>query len=165
MRINLFMEPPTDLREVIESEIKYERTVVSARILRHVNLCLENGIFVSFDRIFFSLLMYRLSVDIYFHQRNADEHHAALQLRDAVLRLRYNGAFIAVPLFRVNTEPVGPHPVGSSIFFSGKEHSSQIFCQGSYEIWVPAESFGSVFSYLCLNRGNLRSFEIAQCPF
>jgi Dopa 4,5-dioxygenase family len=117
------MEPPTDLREVIESEIKYERTVVSARILRHVNLCLENGIFVSFDRIFFSLLMYRLSVDIYFHQRNADEHHAALQLRDAVLRLRYNGAFIAVPLFRVNTEPVGPHPVGSSIFFSGKEHS------------------------------------------
>lgn len=27
---------------------------------------------------------------------------------------------------------------------------------GSYEIWVPAESFGSVFSYLCLNRGDLR---------
>lgn len=50
--------------------------------------------------------------DIYFHQRNADEHHAALQLRDAVLRLRRDGAFIAVPLFRVNTDPIGPHPVG-----------------------------------------------------
>ena len=50
--------------------------------------------------------------DIYFHQRNAAEHHAALELRDAVLRLRRDGAFVAVPLFRVNTEPIGPHPVG-----------------------------------------------------
>ena len=50
--------------------------------------------------------------DIYFHQRNADEHHAALELRDAVLRLRRDGAFVAVPLFRVNTDPIGPHPVG-----------------------------------------------------
>ncbi|KAJ3538522.1 hypothetical protein NM688_g6510 [Phlebia brevispora] len=74
---------------------------------------------------------------IYFHQRNAEEHHAALELRDAVLRLRREGAFIAVPLFRVNTDPIGPHPVGS------------------YEIWCPSESFTSVYSYLCLNRGNL----------
>ncbi|KAH7890094.1 DOPA-like domain-containing protein [Phlebopus sp. FC_14] len=74
---------------------------------------------------------------IYFHQRNADEHHAALELRDAVLRLRRDGAFVAVPLFRVNTDPIGPHPVGS------------------YEIWVPSTSFSSVFSYLCQNRGNL----------
>ncbi|EGN96367.1 hypothetical protein SERLA73DRAFT_141758 [Serpula lacrymans var. lacrymans S7.3] len=74
---------------------------------------------------------------IYFHQRNAAEHHAALELRDAVLRLRRDGAFVAVPLFRVNTDPIGPHPVGS------------------YEIWVPASSFASVFSYLCLNRGEL----------
>ena len=51
-------------------------------------------------------------LDIYFHQRNADEHHAALELRDAVLRLRRDGAFVAVPLFRVNTDPIGPHPVG-----------------------------------------------------
>ena len=51
-------------------------------------------------------------IDIYFHQRNADEHQAALELRDAVLRLRRDGAFIAVPLFRVNTDPIGPHPVG-----------------------------------------------------
>ncbi|EIW85614.1 hypothetical protein CONPUDRAFT_135286 [Coniophora puteana RWD-64-598 SS2] len=74
---------------------------------------------------------------IYFHQKNAAEHHAALELRDAVLRLRRDGAFIAVPLFRVNTDPIGPHPVGS------------------YEIWVPSESFASVFSYLCMNRGEL----------
>ncbi|KAJ8093157.1 hypothetical protein PM082_020642 [Marasmius tenuissimus] len=74
---------------------------------------------------------------IYFHQKNAAEHHAALELRDAVLRLRRDGAFVAVPLFRVNTEPMGPHPVGS------------------YEIWVPSETFASVFSYLCMNRGNL----------
>ncbi|OAX33081.1 hypothetical protein K503DRAFT_775987 [Rhizopogon vinicolor AM-OR11-026] len=74
---------------------------------------------------------------IYFHQRNADAHRAALDLRDAVLRLRRDGAFVAVPLFRVNTDPIGPHPIGS------------------YEIWVPASSFSSVFSYLCMNRGNL----------
>ncbi|KAF8129227.1 DOPA-like domain-containing protein [Boletus edulis] len=77
---------------------------------------------------------------IYFHQNNAEEHHAALELRDAVLRLRRDGAFVAVPLFRVNTAPIGPHPVGS------------------YEIWVPSTSFASVFSYLCQNRGNLSIF-------
>ncbi|KAJ7646547.1 DOPA-like domain-containing protein [Roridomyces roridus] len=74
---------------------------------------------------------------IYFHQNNAEEQHAALELRDAVLRLRRDGAFIAVPSFKVNTDPVGPHPVGS------------------YEIWVPAETFSSVFSYLSQNRGTL----------
>lgn len=30
------------------------------------------------------------------------------------------------------------------------------FWIGSYEIWCPSETFSSVFSYLCLNRGNLR---------
>ncbi|THH20043.1 hypothetical protein EW146_g1223 [Bondarzewia mesenterica] len=74
---------------------------------------------------------------IYFHQNNAIEHQAALDLRDAVLRLRRDGAFVAVPLFRVNTAPIGPHPVGS------------------YEIWCPSESFASVFSYLCMHRGKL----------
>ncbi|KAJ4475596.1 DOPA-like domain-containing protein [Lentinula aciculospora] len=74
---------------------------------------------------------------IYFAQKNADQNYAALELRDAVLRLRRDGAFVAVPLFRVNTEPMGPHPIGS------------------YEIWAPAETFSSVFSYLCMNRGNL----------
>ncbi|CAE6441461.1 unnamed protein product [Rhizoctonia solani] len=74
---------------------------------------------------------------IYFLQRNAAQHAAALALRDAVLNLRYNGAFVAVPLHRVNSAPIGPHPVGS------------------YEIWVPSESFASVYSYLCQHRGDL----------
>ncbi|KIP07484.1 hypothetical protein PHLGIDRAFT_89449 [Phlebiopsis gigantea 11061_1 CR5-6] len=95
------MAPQTDLKEVVESEIK------------------------------------EWHFHIYFHQHNASEHQAALDLRDAVLRLRRDGAFIAVPLFRVNTDPVGPHPVGS------------------YEIWCPSESFVSVYSYLCQNRGDL----------
>ncbi|EJF62718.1 DOPA-like domain-containing protein [Dichomitus squalens] len=95
------MAPSTDVKEVVESEIK------------------------------------EWHFHIYFHQRNADEHQAALELRDAVLRLRRDGAFVAVPLFRVNTDPIGPHPVGS------------------YEIWVPSESFVTVYSYLVLNRGNL----------
>ncbi|KAJ7019209.1 DOPA-like domain-containing protein [Mycena alexandri] len=86
--------PPTDLKTVLESEIKFY---------------------------------------IYFHQANAEELHAAMQLRDAVLRLRRDGAFIAVPLFRVNTDPIGPHPVDLA----------------------PSETFNSVFSYLCMNRGQL----------
>ncbi|CAE6444137.1 unnamed protein product [Rhizoctonia solani] len=47
---------------------------------------------------------------IYFLQRNAAQHAAALALRDAILRLRRDGAFVAVPLYRVNTAPIGPHP-------------------------------------------------------
>jgi len=74
---------------------------------------------------------------IYFLQNDPNARQAALNLRDAVLTLRRDGAFVAVPLFRVNYEPIGPHPVGS------------------YEIWCPIESFASVFSYLALNRGDL----------
>ncbi|KAG8689043.1 hypothetical protein FRC09_012609 [Ceratobasidium sp. 395] len=79
---------------------------------------------------------------IYFLQRNQRQHAAALALRDAVLRLRRDGAFVAVPLYRVNTDPIGPHPAGS------------------YEIWVPSESFVSVYSYLCQHRGELRSVRV-----
>ncbi|KAG8749359.1 hypothetical protein FRC14_001478 [Serendipita sp. 396] len=53
---------------------------------------------------------------IYFHQKNEREHKEALTLRDAVLRLRHAGAFVAVPLWRVNEWPMGPHPVGMSIY-------------------------------------------------
>jgi len=74
---------------------------------------------------------------IYFHQKNEQEHKEALALRDAVLRLRLAGAFVAVPLWRVNEWPMGPHPVGS------------------YEIWCPSVSFSSVFSYLCQHHGSL----------
>jgi DOPA 4,5-dioxygenase len=50
-----------------------------------------------------------------------------------VLALRKTGVFAAVPLERVNTAPIGPHPAGI------------------YEIWVPKESFAAVFSFLSLN--------------
>jgi len=95
------MGPPTDLKQVLESEVK------------------------------------EWHFHIYFHQSNVTEQRAAYQLRDAVLRLRRDGAFVAVPLWRVNLAPIGPHPCGS------------------YEIWCPSESFASVFSYLCINRGQL----------
>ncbi|KAG8764240.1 hypothetical protein FRC11_011256 [Ceratobasidium sp. 423] len=55
---------------------------------------------------------------IYFLQRNAAQHAAALALRDAILRLRRDGAFVAVPLYRVNTAPIGPHPVAKVSFAS-----------------------------------------------
>ncbi|KAH8767328.1 dopa 4,5-dioxygenase [Diaporthe sp. PMI_573] len=74
---------------------------------------------------------------IYFLIQSQSETAAALALRDAVLRLRRDGAFVAVPLFRVNHYPIGPHPAGS------------------YEIWVPDSSFSDVFFYLSANRGNL----------
>ncbi|KAG1825054.1 hypothetical protein DFJ58DRAFT_883114 [Suillus subalutaceus] len=53
----------------------------------------------------------RAVYDREWHFPNADQHQAALDLRDAVLRLRRDGAFVAVPLFRVNTDPIGPHPL------------------------------------------------------
>ncbi|CAG9984420.1 unnamed protein product [Clonostachys byssicola] len=74
---------------------------------------------------------------IYYLLQSPTETAAALALRDAVLRLRRDGAFVAVPLFRVNESPIGPHPAGS------------------YEIWVPDSSFSEVFFYLAANRGNL----------
>ncbi|KAL6867176.1 DOPA-like domain-containing protein [Trichoderma novae-zelandiae] len=74
---------------------------------------------------------------IYFLLQSPTETAAALALRDSVLRLRRDGAFVAVPLHRVNREPIGPHPAGS------------------YEIWVPDSSFSEVFFYLAANRGNL----------
>ncbi|PSR82774.1 dopa 4,5-dioxygenase [Coniella lustricola] len=74
---------------------------------------------------------------IYFLLQSAAEREAALAIRDAVLSLRRDGAFVAVPLQTVNEYPRGPHPAGS------------------YEIWVPDSSFSDVFFYLATNRGNL----------
>ena len=78
--------------------------------LSYVSLfrCLASNV----SRVFNVLFV--CSIDIYFHQRNQNEHDAALALRDSVLRLRRDGAFVAVPLFRVNVDPIGPHPVGES---------------------------------------------------
>lgn len=77
---------------------------------------------------------------IYFLQNNEKLRTDALALRDAILRLRRDGAFVAVPLWRVNYGPIGPHPVGS------------------YEVWCPAESFASMYSYMCQYRGDLSIF-------
>ncbi|CCX13031.1 DOPA-like domain-containing protein [Pyronema domesticum] len=74
---------------------------------------------------------------IYFHTNSPVQRTAALKLRDAVLALRRSGVFVAVPLGRVNVAPIGPHPAGS------------------YEIWVPHESFAEVFSFMALNHGEL----------
>ncbi|KAH9996680.1 DOPA-like domain-containing protein [Russula compacta] len=75
---------------------------------------------------------------IYFHQKNKREVQAASDFVTLSLRLRQGRClFVAVPLWRVNLGPEGPHPAGS------------------YEIWCPSESFASVFSYLCMNRGEL----------
>lgn len=58
------------------------------------------------------------------------------------MKLVRAGAFVAVPLFRVNMEARGPHPIGS------------------YEVWVPSETFGAVYGWLCLNRGQLRYVQV-----
>jgi hypothetical protein len=114
MAATSFSDPPTDLENVLDSEIK----CVVSQLIGHIvgqltRFCLsESGTSVRVELWSSCRTDYSDSTDIYFKQRNADEHHSALQLRDAVLRLRRDGAFVAVPLFRVNTEPAGPHPVG-----------------------------------------------------
>jgi len=44
---------------------------------------------------------------------------------------------VAVPLHRVNYAPIGPHLIGS------------------YEVWVPIESFAEIFGFFTLNRNDL----------
>ncbi|KAK7688893.1 hypothetical protein QCA50_007584 [Cerrena zonata] len=104
------MSPPTDLKSVVDSEIKYASPFIRVAVLTDLDLLNTiQGMASSYGIV---------NLNIYFHQRNADEHHAALELRDAVLRLRRDGAFVAVPLFRVNTDPIGPHPVERIIYNS-----------------------------------------------
>jgi hypothetical protein len=106
-----YSSPPTDLEVVLASEIKS----VFLRPLwgRALTAILLQG--MALPLVFRDLppiLPSEKLADIYFHQKNQGEHRAALDLRDAVLRLRRDGAFVAVPLFRVNEQPMGPHPVG-----------------------------------------------------
>ncbi|KAG1799353.1 DOPA-like domain-containing protein [Suillus plorans] len=93
---------------------------------------------------------------IYFHQRNADQHQAALELRDAVLRLRRDGTFVAVPLFRVNTDPIGPHPVGKCLSYPSclERNHLQVGPRFIRDLGT-FDLVSSVFSFLCMNRGNL----------
>ncbi|CAO3594187.1 unnamed protein product [Absidia cylindrospora] len=68
---------------------------------------------------------------------NNEQKQAALTLRNRVLSLVKDGFFKVVPLYRVNYQPIGPHPVGS------------------YEVWCPTEYFARAFSFFTLNRGEL----------
>ena len=122
------MAPQTDLEDVINSEIKCvgvcRRQMEAKRYYTsHSLLTLTgNGTFVSWLNSYKFVFRAHRSADIYFHQNNAEELQAALELRDAVLRLRRDGAFVAVPLFRVNTGPQGPHPVGTRIIGPAEWH-------------------------------------------
>jgi len=110
------MSPPTNLKEVLDSEIKCVLDMIASR--RAANFFhSESGTFVCNAPFRGFPSLKTAFKDIYYHQNNVKEHEAALELRDAVLRLRRAGAFVAVPLWRVNTSPIGPHPVGTSFRF------------------------------------------------
>jgi len=111
--------PPTDLEQVVNAEIKCVFPAIHVSKFSLSSYPSGNGISVShWNESFPTIANSSICcpcVDIYFHQNNGEVHHVAFELRDAVLRLRRDGAFVAVPLFRVNTGPVGPHPVGERL--------------------------------------------------
>jgi Dopa 4,5-dioxygenase family len=108
------MSPLVDLQEVLDSEIKYVLGVSQLATAQPLFPSAGSGISVYTVMSTLDAVDVSFVTDIYFHQKNEREHQAALELRDAVLRLRRGGAFVAVPLWRVNLEPIGPHPVGES---------------------------------------------------
>lgn len=69
----------------------------------------------------------------YYFQCNDESKEKALNLYNLIKDLT---AFIAIP-HKFNEEPVGPHPIGS------------------FETWVPQESFAEAYSWFLLNRGDL----------
>jgi len=88
---------------------------------------------------------------MYFFQSNPTSVSKAEALRNKILSLTSanpnattqpsstpsHSPFVAVPLHRVNYAPIGPHLIGS------------------YEVWVPIESFAAVFGWFMLNRDDL----------
>jgi hypothetical protein len=107
-------KPADDLKTVVESQIKYvfprrltSKGVALTRMFQRVPFPYGSSVPKQWD----SCSRFN-PPDIYFHQMNIEETAAALQLRDAILRLRHEGAFVAVPLAIVNSSPLGPHPVG-----------------------------------------------------
>ena len=107
-------DPPSDLEEVIREEIKYVISILDLDPALSYSVQ-GSGISVSNTPPSFTSRKLTVELDIYFLQNNKVASSKALKLRDAVLRLRNNGAFVAVPLLRVNEAPVGPHPVGKMI--------------------------------------------------
>jgi DOPA 4,5-dioxygenase len=76
---------------------------------------------------------------VYFKQANKDSTYQAIALREKVLQLASTSSprIYAIPLKTVNYQPMGPHLIGS------------------YEIWVPIESFADFYQWIVLNRGEL----------
>ncbi|KAL0487530.1 hypothetical protein AKO1_008647 [Acrasis kona] len=75
---------------------------------------------------------------VYFRQNNRVNTEQAIALREKILRLSATSSpkVYAIP-YHVNYKPIGPHLVGS------------------YEVWVPYESFADFYQWIILNRGNL----------
>jgi DOPA 4,5-dioxygenase len=76
---------------------------------------------------------------VYFFQKSKESTEQALVLRQKVLDLASASSpkIYAIPLKTVNYQPMGPHLIGS------------------YEIWVPYESYADFYPWMVLNRGNL----------
>ncbi len=70
---------------------------------------------------------------IYWFLDDQTTKEQAMELRNKILELNKT-KLVAVPLETVNHEPRGPHPIGS------------------YEVWVPCESFAFMYSFFILNR-------------
>lgn len=73
---------------------------------------------------------------VYFYQKNDESRKSAMELRDKIIKLIEDGFFHPVPNPRVNTEPRGPHLVGS------------------YNVWCPKEHFPRLYSFFLLHRGD-----------
>jgi DOPA 4,5-dioxygenase len=71
---------------------------------------------------------------VYWFINDTRTEQLALNLRAAILAQNEKQYFTAIPLDRVNSEPVGPHPIAS------------------YEVWVPQEYFARFYSWILLNR-------------
>ncbi|KAJ3012360.1 hypothetical protein HKX48_006324 [Thoreauomyces humboldtii] len=75
---------------------------------------------------------------LYWFQTNDQQKQEALAIRQAILDMaKKDPSFIAVPLATTNHQPRGPHPCGS------------------FETWVPIESFAKVHAWFTMNRGEL----------
>lgn len=108
--------PAKDIKEVLDNEIKWVSSVLRTSYAHGTNLFRE----WHFRRFIPTILDFysfddRSLEDIYFLTQDPKARQAALNLRDAVLHLRKEGAFVAVPLYRVNYEPMGPHPAGQTV--------------------------------------------------
>ena len=81
------MSPPTDLETVIGSQIK---CAIFLDLNIHCLLIIPREWHFRTSLCHSYRALHLTFPDIYFHQNNAEEHRAALELRDSVLSLRQN---------------------------------------------------------------------------